>query len=408
MKNIIQIMQQAINILQAGGMVVLVDDEHRENEGDLVMAAELTTPESINFMATHGRGLICLAMTEEKVNGLQLPMMTRSNHSVHDTAFTVSIEAASGITTGISAKDRAHTILTAISDKAKPEDLIYPGHVFPLKARNNGVIARRGHTEGSVDLMNIAGLKPSAVICEIMNKDGTMSRMEELRQFAENHHLPIISIQDIVSYRIQSEVLVSEEISVRLPVEHYGDFQMVLFKNSFDDQEHFALVKPVVDATKQPLVRVHSECLTGDLFGSLKCDCGPQLHHALKEISEQGGVLIYLRQEGRGIGLKNKLRAYVLQEQGLDTVEANVSLGLPIDNRDYSIAYQILKFLNMTKIRLMTNNPQKLEVLKFYGIDVVSRIPVVIKTNKENKNYIKVKHQKLGHLFKQDNDKKDE
>lgn len=407
MKNITQTIQQAINVIRAGGMVVLVDDEHRENEGDLVMAAELTTPDSINFMATHGRGLICLALTEKHVDSLQLPMMTRSNRTPYDTAFTVSIEAASGISTGISAKDRAHTILTAIADDVQPEDLIYPGHIFPLKARANGVIARRGHTEGSVDLMSIAGLKPAAVICEIMNEDGTMSRPYNLKSFAQKHHLPMISIQDIVNYRIQTELLVTEEISTRIPLEHYGDFQLYLFKNAFDNHEHFALVKSPVDKTIPPLVRVHSECLTGDLFGSLKCDCGPQLHTALDIISKQGGMLIYLRQEGRGIGLINKLRAYVLQEQGMDTVDANLSLGLPIDNRDYSIAYQILKYFQWSDIRLMTNNPQKIDLLTFYGINVVSREPLIIEPNKENENYIKVKQQKLGHLFKAKSDKTD-
>jgi 3,4-dihydroxy 2-butanone 4-phosphate synthase/GTP cyclohydrolase II len=399
MNNYMQVMQNAMNMLRAGGMVVLVDDEHRENEGDLVMAAELVTPDAINFMATHGRGLICLSLTQAQVEQLNLPMMTRCNGSPYDTAFTVSIEAAQGISTGISAKDRAHTIKTAIDADATPRDVIYPGHVFPLKARQKGVIERRGHTEGSIDLMRLSGLQHSAVICEIMNEDGTMSRMDELRLFAEKHHLPIISIQDILNYRIKTEELVTEEISARIPMDEYGDLQLRLFKNDFDHFEHFILYKEPQDKSVAPLVRIHSECLTGDLLGSLKCDCGPQLHSALQRISQEGGALIYLRQEGRGIGLVNKLRAYVLQDQGFDTVDANVHLGLPVDGRDYSIAYQMLKHLGWERIRLMTNNPSKIELLSFFGIEVVQREAIEAPVNVENEKYIKVKKQKLGHLF---------
>jgi 3,4-dihydroxy 2-butanone 4-phosphate synthase/GTP cyclohydrolase II len=394
--------KNAVDALSAGGMVVLIDDEHRENEGDLISAAEFVTPEIINFMATEGRGLICLSMTPEFIQQLQLPMMPRSAYSSFDTSFTVSIEAAQGITTGISAQDRAHTILTAINPNAKPEDVIYPGHIFPLKANPKGVVARRGHTEGSIDLMKIAGLTPSAVICEIMNQDGSMSRPKQLTAFAKKHQLPILSIQDIVNYRICTEKLVEEEVRAKIPLEGYGDFQFILFNNQFDNQEHFALYKPLTDPKKSPLVRIHSECITGDLFGSLKCDCGPQLQGALSLISKEGGLLIYLRQEGRGIGLKNKLKAYVLQEQGLDTVEANLSLGLPVDKRDYSIAYQILKYLNFQRIRLITNNPQKLDVLRFYGIEIEERVVNESPVNPENERYLKIKKLKLGHLF--DND----
>jgi len=398
--NFMQSIQNAINVLRSGGMVILVDDEHRENEGDLVMAAELVTPDAINFMATYGRGLICLTLTENKVEQLQLPMMTRCNRSPYDTAFTVSIEAATGVSTGISASDRAHTILTAINSDCQPSDLIYPGHVFPLKAKSKGVIARRGHTEGSIDLMRIAGFQSSAVICEIMNEDGTMSRRDELNLFSEKHHLPVVSIQDIVNYRIQTESLISEDIQARIPLESLGDFQMTLFKNDIDELEHFVLYKPVIDTTKAPLVRVHSECLTGDLLGSLRCDCGPQLQMSLEKIAKEGGLLIYLRQEGRGIGLANKLRAYVLQDQGLDTVDANISLGLPVDSRDYSIAYQVLKHFNWNRIRLLTNNPKKLEFLESYGIEIETREPLDIPANPENSKYIEIKQKKLGHLLK--------
>ncbi|NBX84061.1 MAG: 3,4-dihydroxy-2-butanone-4-phosphate synthase [Gammaproteobacteria bacterium] len=399
MSDFVNTVSHALEVLKAGGMVVLVDDEHRENEGDLVMAAEFVTSQSINFMAKYGRGLICLPMAEELIQKLDLPLMTHKNRSPYQTAFTVSIEAATGVATGISAEDRAHTILTAIRADAKPEDLISPGHVFPLKAQKNGVLHRRGQTEGSVDLMKLAGLKPAAVICEIMNDDGTMSRMEDLKSFSEEHHLPLLSIQDIFNYRVQIEHLIHEEISTRIPLEDVGDFKMMLFKNDIDSFEHFTLFKPLQKAHQTPLVRIHSECLTGDLLGSLKCDCGPQLKSSLKLIAEQGGLLIYLRQEGRGIGLKNKLKAYVLQDQGLDTVEANENLGLPVDNRDYSLAYQILKHFGWDKIRLITNNPLKIDGLKMYGIAIEERVSIDISPNKENLNYLKTKKHKLGHFY---------
>lgn len=399
MSNFISTVSHALEVLKAGGMVVLVDDEHRENEGDLVMAAEFVTPQSINFMAKYGRGLICLPMAEDLIEKLNLPLMTHKNRSPYQTAFTVSIEASTGVATGISAQDRAHTILTAIRNDAKPQDLISPGHVFPLKAQKNGVLHRRGQTEGSVDLMRLAGLTQAAVICEIMNEDGSMSRMKELQAFSEHHHLPILSIQDIVNYRVQVENLIHEEISTRIPLEDVGDFKMMLFKNDIDSFEHFTLYKSIENSANAPLVRIHSECLTGDLLGSLKCDCGPQLKSSLKMIAEQGGLLIYLRQEGRGIGLKNKLKAYVLQDQGLDTVEANENLGLPVDNRDYSLAYQILKHFGWDKIRLITNNPLKIDGLKMYGITIEERVSIDIAPNAENLNYLKTKKQKLGHYF---------
>lgn len=399
MLNFKNTVEHAINVLKAGGMIILVDDEHRENEGDLVMAAEFVTPDAINFMAKYGRGLICLPLTEEKIQQLQLPMMTSHNRSPYQTAFTVSIEAANGVQTGISAADRAHTIQMAISDKATPADIITPGHIFPLKSRNLGVLERRGQTEGSIDLMKIAGLKPASVICEIMNDDGTMSRRNQLQAFAKAHNLPIVSIQDIFNYRVQNETLIFEEIAARIPLKDFGDFKMILFKNYFDQHEHFVLSKPLKDKQKAPLVRIHSECVTGDLLGSLKCDCGPQFHQSLDLINQEGGYLLYLRQEGRGIGLVNKLKAYVLQESGKDTVDANLELGLPIDNREYHLAYQMLKYFGQQRIRLMTNNPAKIKALEFYGIQVAERIPLVTSTNPENQRYIETKISKLGHFL---------
>ena len=398
MKNVIDTVKNALNAIKAGGMVILVDDEHRENEGDLVMAAQFITPEAINFMAKYGRGLICMPMDEERIEHLKLPLMSAKNGSPYQTAFTVSIEAATGVSTGISALDRAHTIKVAIDDNSNSEDLISPGHIFPLKSHPGGVLKRRGQTEGSIDLMRLASLKRAAVICEIMNDDGSMSRQDELLQFASIHHLPILSIQNIVEYRILTENLVEEEISARIPIEGAGRFQMSLFKNLIDNHEHLVLHAPIKDKSKPPLVRVHSECLTGDVFASLRCDCGPQLQQALKMIAKEGGYLIYLRQEGRGIGLKNKLKAYVLQDQGSDTVDANIHLGLPVDSRDYSLAYQLLKFFDCHKLRLITNNPLKIKGLEYYGIEVVERIGIHIPANSENKKYLTTKALKLGHF----------
>lgn len=403
MINVINTVKNALNALKAGGMVILVDDEHRENEGDLVMAAQFVTPEAINFMAKYGRGLICMPIDEERIEYLKLPLMSPKNRSPYQTAFTVSIEAAKGVSTGISAADRAHTILVAIDDKTKPEDLISPGHIFPLRAHQGGVLKRRGQTEGSIDLMSLAGLKRASVICEIMNDDGSMSRQDELVEFAHTHHLPILSIQQIVEYRILTEELVQEEISTRVPIEGAGIFQMTLFKNAIDDHEHLVVHAPVKDKSKPPLVRIHSECLTGDVFGSLRCDCGPQLHQALKMIADEGGYLVYLRQEGRGIGLKNKLKAYVLQDQGVDTVDANIHLGLPVDSRDYSVAYQFLKYFKCNKVRLITNNPLKIKGIEHFGIEVSERIGIHIPSNPENEKYLTTKASRLGHFI----DKKD-
>lgn len=399
MSDFIKDVENALNVLKAGGMVVLFDDEARENEGDLIIAAEFITPDAINFMATYGRGLICLSMTPEMIDRLELPMMTSRNGSMYQTAFTISIEAKDGVSTGISAADRAHTIQTAVKANVKPSEIVSPGHIFPLRARPKGVLERKGQTEGSVDLMKIAGLIPAAVICEIMNPDGSMSHGEELNIFSKKHHIPVISIQNLIDYRVQTETLLYEEISTRLPLEEKGDFKITLFNNDFDDLEHFVLYKPTKDSSTVPFVRIHSECLTGDLFGSLKCDCGPQLDASLNMIAEEGGLLIYLRQEGRGIGLKNKLKAYALQEQGEDTVDANLLLGLPIDNRDYSIAFQILKYYKLNKIRLITNNPMKLQLMEKFGIQIQERVPLEIKPNPENKHYIHTKIEKMGHLI---------
>lgn len=391
--------EQAIIDLQKGRMVILVDDEGRENEGDLVIAADHVTAESINFMARFGRGLICLPMAEELIDKLNLPMMTHYNRSPYGTAFTVSIEAAQGVSTGISAQDRAHTIQVAINAKSRPADIISPGHIFPLRARAGGVLQRGGQTEGSVDLMRLAGLTPAAVICEIINDDGTMSRREQLIAFADEHGISIATINDLIEYRIRHEILVEVTAVTRLPLQKHGEFTMNLFANQLDNAEHFALTKLVVDKDQAPLVRIHSECITGDVFGSCKCDCGSQLEQSLALIAAQGGVLIYLRQEGRGIGLTNKLKAYALQEEGYDTVDANVQLGLPIDSRNYGVAFQILKHMNINEVRLLTNNPHKVEAMTQYGIQVTERIPLLVSATPENKTYLKTKQEKLGHFL---------
>lgn len=400
MTNSFSTIEQAIQELQNGRMVILVDDEDRENEGDLVIAAEFVTPEAINFMSRFGRGLICLPMAEALVDKLNLPMMARHNRSPFGTAFTVSIEAARGVSTGISARDRAHTIQVAIDPASSPEDIISPGHIFPLRARQNGVLERRGQTEGSVDLMKLAGLRQAAVICEIINEDGTMSRRDDLAKFSRQHQLAMVSIQDLIEYRIRHEKLIEAEATSRIPLQKHGDFNMTVFTSLLDRGEHFALLrKPAVYGNQVPLVRIHSECITGDVFGSGRCDCGSQLQQSLALISAEGGVLIYLRQEGRGIGLANKLKAYALQEQGFDTVEANLELGLPVDNRDYAIAYQILKFFGIDVIRLITNNPDKVSAISRYGIKVSERVSLAIEPTKENRHYLKTKKEKLGHFL---------
>lgn len=399
MTTIFSTIKTAIQALRTGQMIILVDDEARENEGDLVMAAEYVTPEAINFMAQHGRGLICLPMSEALIDRLQLPLMTQHNRSPYRTAFTVSIEAAEGVSTGISAADRTHTIRAAIDPQSTPADLISPGHVFPLRARDAGVLVRAGQTEGSVDLMRLAGLTPAAVICEIMNENGTMSRREDLADFSKKHAIPMITVADLIHYRIEHETLVTGLATATIPLEHHGQFDMTVFSNALDKDEHFALVKAPRVPNAVPLVRIHSECITGDVLGSCKCDCGAQLQRSLAMLGEEGGVLIYLRQEGRGIGLANKLKAYALQAQGMDTVEANLHLGLPADNRDYAVAYQILKWLGITTLRLVTNNPAKVSGLEKYGLRVAERIALQVPSSKENQQYLRTKQAKLGHCM---------
>jgi len=391
--------KEVLEDLRQGKMIILVDDEARENEGDLTIAAEKVTPEAINFMAKYGRGLICLALSPENVEKLKLPLMVYDNRSPYQTAFTVSIEARQGVTTGISAADRAHTILTAVAEDARPEDLIQPGHVFPLRARRGGVLFRTGQTEGSVDLARLAGLSEAAVICEIMNEDGTMARMPDIEKFSKKHDLKIAAVADIIAYRMRTESFVHSAAETILPTP-YGEFKAVAFSNDIDDYEHLALVKGDIDPDKEVMVRVHSECLTGDVFGSYRCDCGEQLKRAMEMVQEEGlGVILYLHQEGRGIGLVNKLKAYKLQDEGFDTVEANEQLGFDPDLRDYGVGAQILVALGVRKMKLITNNPRKIIGLEGYNLQVTGRVPIEIEPRPENRKYLLTKCQKLGHLM---------
>jgi 3,4-dihydroxy 2-butanone 4-phosphate synthase / GTP cyclohydrolase II len=398
----ISTIEEAIEDIRQGRMVILVDDEDRENEGDLCMAASFATPEAINFMARFGRGLICLTMTPDRVDQLGLPMMTRDNRSQFETAFTVSIEATEGVTTGISAADRATTILAAVAPEATADDIVSPGHVFPIRAKRGGVLVRSGQTEGSVDLARLAGLEPAGVICEIMNEDGTMSRMPQLLEFGEEHGLKVVTIADMIKYRLSRETFVHEATTADLPTESGEQWQVKVFVNDLDDSHHPAFVYGDIDPEHSTLIRVHSECLTGDVFHSARCDCGQQLDAAKARIEAEGqGVILYLRQEGRGIGLLNKIKAYQLQDDGQDTVEANHALGFPADLRDYGVGAQILRKLGLKRIRVLTNNPRKVVGIRGFGLEIEERVSLEIEPQDANRHYLSTKKKKMGHLLEQ-------
>ena len=399
MEKVFSAIEEAIADIQQGKMIVIVDDEDRENEGDLMVAAEMATPELINFMAKFGRGLICLTLTESRTRELGLSMMVDDNESAFETPFTVSIDARNGISTGISAADRAHTIKVAIDPESSRGDLVKPGHIFPLRAKNGGVLVRMGQTEASVDIARIAGLQPYGVICEIMNDDGTMARVSHLTEFIKEHDLKMITTKDLAEYRLKKEALVEEITSTILPT-HSGEFRSVVFKNVLNDQAHIALVKGEIQADEPTLVRVHSQCLTGDVFGSYRCDCGEQLKKSMEMIDQEGkGVLLYLYQEGRGIGIVNKMKAYALKDEGKDTVQANEELGFKPDLRDYGIGAQILRKLGLGKIRIMTNNPRKIVGLEGYGLEMVERVSIEVQAKKDNIKYLRTKQEKMGHMF---------
>ncbi|MBT4874901.1 MAG: bifunctional 3,4-dihydroxy-2-butanone-4-phosphate synthase/GTP cyclohydrolase II [Desulfobacula sp.] len=392
--------EQALEDIKNGKMVILVDDEDRENEGDLTMAAQAVTPEAINFMAKYGRGLICLSLDNSIADRLDLPMMVDNNTSQYGTGFTVSIEAKKGVTTGISAADRATTILTAVADDTTPDDIARPGHIFPLRARDGGVMVRIGQTEGSVDLARLSGMKPAGVICEIMDDDGTMARMPSLEIFAKKHGIGICTVAELVKYRLKTESFVTRAAQTIIPTRVGGEFSIIAYENDMDNLTHIALVKGEIDPEKSILVRVHSECMTGDIFSSLRCDCQDQLHSAMAMMEQEGsGVLLYLRQEGRGIGLVNKLKAYEYQRHGMDTVEANEKLGFKADMRDYGVGAQILVDLGVKKMRLLTNNPKKMIGLEGYGLSVVEQVPIEVEANCHNQGYLKCKQAKMGHLL---------
>lgn len=403
MNSVLNTIEEAITDLKAGKVIIVVDDEDRENEGDFITAAANVTPEVINFMATHGRGLICAALTEKRCEELGLEMMVSNNTSQHTTAFTVSIDLLGyGCTTGISASDRSKTVMALIDPKIRPEEFGKPGHIFPLKAKNGGVLRRAGHTEATIDLARLAGFDPVGALVEIMNEDGTMARLPQLLEIAKKFDLKIVSIEDLIAYRLKNESTITKNVQVKMPTK-WGNFDLVAYKQTTNDQEHLALIKGEWKIDEPILVRVHSSCLTGDIFGSCRCDCGPQLHKSMEMIEKEGkGVIVYMNQEGRGIGLLNKLKAYKLQEEGRDTVEANLELGFGMDERDYGVGAQILRDLKVSKIRLMSNNPKKRAGLIGYGLEIVENIAIEIESNEHNKFYLQTKRDKMGHTIKVD------